>query len=175
MKPDPKNHLGRSITAAVTAAVLTHFATPRAYAVALTWDTTIAADAIITAGSGTWQDAAGNWNDGATSVGINWNNSASPLNSAKFQADDDLGTHVITVGGPISAGAGAVTALAGGMAFANSGYTLSATSAQTITVGTGTTTAYIDVASGKTATIGNNVAIAKGGTSGGLSCSAAEP
>jgi hypothetical protein len=47
-------------------------APPTAYAANLTWDTTIAADATITDGAGTWDVGTGNWNNGTTSSGINF-------------------------------------------------------------------------------------------------------
>jgi len=45
---------------------------PMVQAANLTWDTTIAADGVITDGAGTWTAGAGNWNNGSTSVGINY-------------------------------------------------------------------------------------------------------
>ena len=116
-------------------------------AAALTWDTVIAANGTIDAGSGTWLNGSGNWNNLTTSVGINWNN-ATP-DSATFGGAD--GTYTVTVGGAITSA---------GITFANSGYTLSAASAQTITLGS---SVNVSVAGGKSATIGNNVTATKVG------------
>jgi len=126
-------------------ALLAAFASlaPSVHAAALTWDTTIAADATITAGNGTWTNGAGNWGNGTTSVGINWNN-ATP-DSATFAGT--AGTYVVTLGGAISSGS---------LTFNASGYTLSAPSAQTIT-----STGNTNLASGVTATIGSNATITK--------------
>lgn len=140
--------------------------TGTAQAVALTWDTTIEADGIITAGSGTWSDGTGNWNNGTTSSGVNWNNTTP--DTATFAGGD--GTYAITVGSAISIGAGtdSLVLTDAGLNFANSGYTLSAASARTLTIGATTGGAFITVATGKTAIIGNNVALVKnGGASGG--------
>jgi fibronectin-binding autotransporter adhesin len=112
----------------------------------LTWDTTIAADGVITAGSGTWTNGAGNWNNGTTSSGINWNNTTP--DAALFAGTD--GAYDITLGGAITTNS---------LTFNNSGYSLIATSAQTITLGTG----GIAIASGKSATIGTNVTVTRTG------------
>lgn len=122
-----------------------------AYAASLTWDTTIAADGTITAGSGTWTNGSGNWNDGATSVGINWAN-ATPDDAIFAGAD---GTYAITIGGALTVNS---------LTFSNSGYTLSAVTAQTITAGSA-----ISVASGDSATIGSNVTVSR--PSGGYNIS----
>jgi Passenger-associated-transport-repeat len=126
-------------------ALLAAFASlaPSVHAAALIWDTTIAADATITAGNGTWTNGAGNWGNGTTSVGINWNN-ATP-DSATFAGS--AGTYVVTLGGAITSGS---------LTFNTSGYTLNAASAQTITSSGNTI-----LASGVTATIGSNATITK--------------
>ena len=155
-------HSSLAAALAVLAAFLTLLAAPSAFAAALTWDITPGDGATITPGSGTWLDLSGNWNNGV--MDTNWNN-ADP-DTATFSGAD--GAYTITVGGPITTGPGTATSLAGGLVFANSGYTLSASSAQKVTVGPGTAGAYIDVNSGSTATIGNSVTVAKGGTSGSL-------
>jgi len=129
---------------------------PSLKAVNLTWDTTTAADGVITAGSGTWTNAAGNWNNGTLSV--NW----SAADTATFAGAD--GAYTITVGGAITTAQGTNTA--GSLNFVNSGYTLSASSAQTITIGGAAN--FITVSAGKTATIGSNLSVVKGGTNGQL-------
>lgn len=111
---------------------------------ALTWDADTGTSGAQD-GSGTWTSGAGGWWDG--SANVNWNNATPDM--ATFGAGTD-GSYAITVGGAITCGTP--------LTFANSGYTLSAASAQTITIG-GTVT----VASGKTATIGNNVHLLRSG------------
>jgi autotransporter-associated beta strand protein len=118
-----------------------------ASAASLTWDAGIAADATITAGSGTWTDGAGNWNNGTTSDGINWSN-ATP-DAAIFGGT--AGTYAITVGGPISAAS---------LRFNTSGYTLSAASAFTITIGP-VAANNTTLASAVSASIGSNVTVTK--------------
>lgn len=148
------------------AAFLTLLAAPSAFAATNIWDITPGDGAVITPGSGTWLNGAGNWNDGITDV--NWNN-ATP-DSAMFGGAD--GTYAITVGGAITTANGSINALtnflAAGLVFTNSGYTLSASSAQKITVGSGASNAFIHVLSGTTTTIGNNVAVGKLAGTGSL-------
>jgi len=55
-----------------SAALAALLAIQSAHAANLTWDTTIAADATITNAAGTWTAGAGNWNNGTTSVGVNF-------------------------------------------------------------------------------------------------------
>ena len=127
-----------------------------AHAAALTWD----ADTVTTAaqdGSGTWTTGSAGWWNGTANV--NW----TAGDTATFGAGAD-GTYAITLGGAITTGAG--TQAAGALNFANSGYTLSAASPQQITTATGTS--IITVAPGKTAVIGSNVTVKKGGTSNAL-------
>jgi autotransporter-associated beta strand protein len=100
-------------------------------------------------GAGAWDATTANqWNDGTgTSGDTAWVNN----NNAIFGGAN--GTYAITVGAAISANT---------IAFANSGYTLSASSAQTISITTATsgdTTPQIQVASGTTNTIGNNILV----------------
>ena len=83
---------------------------------------------------------------------------------AIFGAGSD-GTYEITLGGDVTTGNGSYDGT-GGLDFANSGYTLSAASAQAVTVGTAAADAFVKVASGKTATIGNNVTVKKGNSGG---------
>jgi autotransporter-associated beta strand protein len=131
----------------------------------VTWDTTLAMNGIITAGSGTWNNLSGNWNNGSTSFGVNWSNT--DLDTATFQAGDDSGAYAVTAGGPITVGVG--TNARGGLNFLNSGYTLSAASAQTIELRRGSTgSGFIRVASGKTATVGNNITITRNDNFGNL-------
>jgi autotransporter-associated beta strand protein len=135
-----------SITVALSVALISHFATPGASAAALTWD----ADSVTPGaqdGGGTWTTGLGNWrNTSASTDNAVWSASDTPT----FGAGVD-GTYGVTVGGPITT--------VGNITFANSGYTLSAASAQTITLGSN-----ISVASGKSATIGTNVTITRAGS-----------
>ena len=117
------------------------------------WDTVAGNDSTITAGDGTWTTGGPNWNNGTTSV--NW----TAGDTATFQSSDDLGSYTITVGGAITTG-NAVSSLT----FANSGYTLKADTAQTITIGNANATSTIKVESGKTATLGDKLTVQKGGT-----------
>jgi len=121
------------------------------------WDVAQGDGATITAGSGTWTTGGPNWNTGsADSIWV----SGSTPDSAIFQAADDLGAHVVTVGGAIT------TAQTPGLTFSNSGFTLQATTAQAVTVGTNNTTCSLSVATGKTATIGDHVTVKKNSTAG---------
>lgn len=110
----------------------------------LTWDVTTGDGAAITPGSGIWDTIAGN---------SKWNNATSNIawaagNVAIFGGTD--GTYAITLGSSFSAQA---------MTFNNSGYTLGATSAQTLSL-TNSSGNLITVAAGKSATFGNNVTVA---------------
>lgn len=67
-----KSNSQPSIPVSLHLAFIAGFLPLATHAAPLIWDTTIAADAIITDGSGTWTTAAGDWNDGVTSVGIVW-------------------------------------------------------------------------------------------------------
>lgn len=137
-----------SITAgfAVLAALLTLFAaSPAANAANFLWDADNVTPGAQDGGGGTWQVGVGNWRNTSTSTdNQSWANGNTPT----FGAGTD-GTYAVTVGGPISLG--------GILTFANSGYTLSAASAQTITSGA---SGYdVSVSSGKSATIGDNVTV----------------
>jgi autotransporter-associated beta strand protein len=112
-----------------------------AQAASLTWD----------ANTGTTgaQDGSGTWNVGGPN---NWWTGSANANFAAndvptFGAGTD-GTYAITVGGSFTSGQP--------ITFNNSGYTLSAASARTITI-----SGPLTVASGKTATIGTNVTLSR--------------
>jgi autotransporter-associated beta strand protein len=141
MKPQFTNKFLGSITAAL----LTLFVTPAAQAAALTWS----------GGSGNWQDGiAGGWSAA-------WN-SATP-DSGSFTGAG--GT--VTLLGPITTLSGTAPTTFG-LNFAGTGdYTISAASAQTLTVGTGTTNAVVRVAAGRTAIIGANVTLQRSTGAGG--------
>jgi len=120
-----------------------------AAAVPFTWDTD-SGTAGAQDGSGTWDTSTANWlNSGGTDVV--WTNSAS--NQAIFGGgvDGADGAYAVTVGL-------GTTGAADSIVFNNSGYALSASTAQTITLSNSTAT--ISVANGKSATIGSNVTIA---------------
>lgn len=125
---------------AILLAAMAAWSSPHARAATYTWDgdtgTAGAQD-----GGGIWNTTNTNWlNAGINSV---WANA----NTATFGGGVD-GTYAVTV---------ALDPTATGLAFNNSGYTLSAAVAQTITVSS--TTAAIVLASGKLATIGSNVTV----------------
>ncbi len=109
---------------------------------ALTWDADPGSDGPQD-GSGTWMTGGTGWWDG--SANVNWTSG----DVATFGAGTD-GNYTITVEGPITS--------ATPLTFNNSGYTLSAESATTITLG-GT----ISVAAGKFATVGTNVEASRSG------------
>lgn len=119
------------------------------------WDVTQGDGANITAGSGLWTTGGPNWNTG--SADSTW---AATGDAATFQAADDLGSYTVTVGGAIT------TAQTPGLTFSNSGFTLQATTAQAVTVGTNNITCSLNVATGKSATIGDNVTVKKNSTAG---------
>ncbi|GAA5126374.1 autotransporter-associated beta strand repeat-containing protein [Luteolibacter yonseiensis] len=121
------------------------------------WDVTPGDGASVTAGSGTWLTDGPNWNTGTADS--TW----AAGDTATFQAADDLGTHVVTVGGPIATGQ---TVGVSSITFSNSGFILQAANARTITMGTANTDGFITIAAGKTATLGDHLTLKKGGTSG---------
>lgn len=121
------------------------------------WDIVQGDGGTITAGSGTWTTGGPNWNTG--SGDSSWISGSVP-DSAIFQAADDLGSHTITVGGAI------ITAQTPGLTFGNSGFTLQAATPQAVTVGTNNVTCSLNIAAGKTATIGDNVTVKKNSTAG---------
>jgi autotransporter-associated beta strand protein len=119
------------------------------------WDITQGDGVTITAGSGTWLTGGPNWNTG--SADSTW----AAGDTATFQAANDLGNHVVTVGGAITTGQ-SVPAIT----LSNSGFTLQATSAQIVTMGSATSDCSFSVAAGKTVTVGDNLTIRKGSTAG---------
>jgi autotransporter-associated beta strand protein len=126
------------------AALLVFAAAAHTKAATYTWD-----GDPLTAGA---QDGGGVWNPTNTnwiSAGSNtiWNNA----NDAVFGASVD-GSYAVSV---------ALNPTAVSLAFNNSGYTLSATGAQTITVtnSSNTTNGAINLVAGKTATIGSGVTV----------------
>lgn len=111
----------------------------------LTWDAGNTANgATIDPASGTWDTTSTFWNNGSSDVA--WTSA----NVAQFGGAD--GSYAITVGTAISAQ---------NLVFLNSGYVLSAGSAQTVTsTATGSGAApNVQVASGKTGSISNNVTV----------------
>ncbi|HEX7655277.1 MAG TPA: autotransporter-associated beta strand repeat-containing protein, partial [Verrucomicrobiae bacterium] len=122
-----------------------------AAAVNLTWDAGNTANgSTIDAASGTWDTTSLIWNNGTSDVA--WTSA----NGAKFGGTD--GAYTITLGSALTCT---------NLVFANSGYALAANSALALTInstGSGTTP-NLQVAGGKTATIGANVtAQVTGGT-----------
>lgn len=116
------------------------FPLPHASGAALVWDANLG---LIGAqdGSGTWETTANNWVNGAV------NGPWADTNDATFGAGAD-GTYAINVN---------LNPVATSLIFNNSGYSLSATAPQTITVSS--TGSSIVLSAGKTATIGSNVTV----------------
>ncbi len=116
-------------------------------AAALTWD--LSTTAGTQTGDGTWSTSVPNWSSDGTTL-VNWSqtNATTGSNTATFGGVD--GTYAITLGGDVAAQS---------LTFNNSGYTLDAASAQTLTV-TNAGSGVITVASGKSATIGNGATVA---------------
>ena len=115
------------------------------HAADFTWDNSNAAGIQVPA-AGTWTNGGAGWTTGGTTL-VNW----AAANVAVFGGAD--GTYAVTVGGSFSAQK---------ISFVNSGYTLSAASAQVITLtsSAGTTTLpQLAVIGGKSATIGSNVTV----------------
>jgi len=130
--------------------LLTH----SSYAAVLHWDSdadaAIGTPAKTTAGSGTWNAANTNWNLAGTAV----SDSAWVSGSDAVFAGSD-GTYAITVASALNVS---------NLTFSNSGYTLSAASALNLTNTVANNT--LTVASGATATIGNNVTLTNGFNNG---------
>jgi Passenger-associated-transport-repeat len=117
---------------------------------AFTWD------AGNTTNGGTINPADGTWNNVLTNSA--WNDSLAnvpwdPTREAIFGGAD--GTYAITVGENISVRT---------LSFANSGYTLSATAARTVTIPQSPGPVRLALAAGKTATVGTNVSVIGGFT-----------
>lgn len=114
---------------------------------AITWDVTSGDGATVTSGSGSWNTTAGNavWNNGSTNVVWSQTSGTVGTNTAVFAGSS--GTHAISVETAI-----ATTALT----FSTSGYTLSAPSAQTLTI---SGTPVFTLGSGVSATIGSNLTV----------------
>ncbi len=123
-----------------------------AFAASLTWDADLGT-AGAQDGSGVWTTGSAGWT--GTSGNVNW----ATGDQATFGSGTN-GTYAITVGGPISTAAG--NNVLGGLNFLNSTYTLSAASAQTITLEPAAGATGVIRVTG-TAVIGNNVTVAKGG------------
>jgi autotransporter-associated beta strand protein len=111
-------------------------------AAVLTWDIDASDGAAITPGSGTWDLSTPNWNNGSGNVA--WTNVAGTNGADAAFAGAD-GNYSVNVASAINAN---------NLTFSNSGYMLSAAAPTTITLA-----GNLNVASGKTATIGNNVTI----------------
>jgi fibronectin-binding autotransporter adhesin len=111
---------------------------PDARGAAFVWDSNLGTTGAQD-GSGTWNTTTTNWVNGG--VNVLWADG----NDATFGAGID-GSYAVGL---------ALNPNATSLIFNNSGYTLSAAAAQTITVSSAT--ASISLAPGKTATIGNNV------------------
>lgn len=114
----------------------------------LTWDAGNTGNgAVIDPADGTWDTNAGNpaWNNAGVNVGWSQTSPTAATNAAVFAGTD--GTYTVTVGAALATQS---------LTFSNSGYTLAAASAQTIT-----NNGNITVATGKTATIGANVTISR--------------
>ena len=126
--------------ASISSLVLLLAGAQSARAVDFYWDATLTAGT-SGSGSGTWTTALPNswWNGVASSTFTSANTS-----KAIFGGTD--GTYAVTVAGPLTIS---------DLTFNNSGYTLSAATAQAITAGAGTSNTTI--ATAKSATIGSNI------------------
>ncbi len=127
-------------------------ALPPVSAAVLTWDSADATNgSIIDPGSGTWNTLAGNlvWNNAGVNETWTQTSGTSALHSAVFGGTD--GTYEINVDAAIAASA---------LTFNNSGYTLSATAARTLTLTANP--GNLTLAADKTATIGNNLTVISG-------------
>ncbi len=126
-------------------------------AATLTWDSGDTGNgSTIDPAAGTWDTTAGNlsWNNAGTNVAWTQTSPTAALNAAIFGGAD--GTYGITIGGGLATQS---------VRFQNSGYTLSAASAQTIRVGNSSgNNTVVTVDAGKTATIGANVTVQQAGT-----------
>lgn len=117
-----------------------------ATAAAYTWDLTTTAG--TQTGDGIWSVTDTNWSTNGTTLSAWLQTSATvALHTAAFAGAD--GTYAITLGGNVAAQK---------LTFTNSGYTLSAASAQTVAL-TETGSGVVSVASGKSATIGSNARV----------------
>ncbi|MHA3774911.1 beta strand repeat-containing protein [Verrucomicrobiota bacterium sgz303538] len=121
-----------------------------AHAANYTWDTVSGDGAAITPGSGIWDLSASNqtWNNAGTNVSWTQTNATTALHSAIFGGSD--GNYTITLGAALAAQS---------LTFNNSGYTLTAPSPTTLTLGG----SAISIAAGKSATIGSNVTLSRTG------------
>lgn len=116
-------------------------------AAAYTWD--LSTTAGTQTGSGVWSTSDANWSANGTTLTAWLQTSATAsLHTATLAGAD--GTHAITLGTDVAAQS---------ITFSNSGYTLGAASARTLTL-TNVGNAVISVASGKAATIGSNATVA---------------
>lgn len=156
-KQDPAWSRIRSALVTSLAVVSVLAANSRALGATYYWDfdgdATIGVPPASTAGSGTWNTGNINWNlNGSAGSDVAWVNGS----DAVFAGSD--GTYAISLGNTLSVG---------NLVFNNSGYTLSAASAQSLsnTVGNNSVT----VSGGKTATIGNNVTFTNGFNNGVVS------
>jgi autotransporter-associated beta strand protein len=120
------------------------------YAAALSWDTN-SGIAGNQGGAGTWDLAANNWLNAGINVAWTQTNATTALHTATFGGgvDGAVNAYDITLGTNLAAQT---------LTFSNTGYRLTAASATNLTlnnVGNG----VISVASGKSASIGNNAAV----------------
>lgn len=120
------------------------------HAATYTWDTN-SATAGFQAGSGTWSTSSNNWHNGTTS-GQPWQQTSGTVslhNAVLAGTDAAANTYSISLSSALAAGT---------LTFSNTGYQLTAASAQTLAL-TAAGNAVVAVAGGKTATIGSNVTV----------------
>lgn len=147
MKSNRKNRL-------LLAAVTLTLTAPSAFAAALTWDTTSADGATISAASGNWNTTAGNsvWNNGTSNVIWSQTSTTDGSNTATFAgADGTTDQYVITLAAQMAAES---------ITFSNTGYKITGSTlalivspAVTGPPAVAAVNGAITVASGKTATI----------------------
>ncbi len=113
----PKKHHPQLRHSLVALGLVTAAISPAAHAANFTWDITGGDGAAITPGSGAWNATATNWNNGSTNVP--W----AAANVAIFGGAD--GTYAVDLGAALSVQA---------LTYNNSGYTIGATTPNTLTV-----------------------------------------
>ncbi len=135
--------LSRTAARALLVTLSALWAAPVAHAQSLTWDTVSGDGAAITAGSGTWDLATANWNDGVGNV--LWTQNPT-TNSAIFAGTDGaVDSYAVTLG---------TTVATSNLTFNSSGYLITGSP---LAITNGAANGPITVAAGKTATINSTI------------------
>ena len=136
-------HSSLAAPLAVLTALLALWAAPAAHTAALTWDTVSGNGATIDPGSGAWDLATANWNDGVGNV--LWTQSPT-TNSAIFAGTDGaVDSYVITLGTPMATS---------NLTFNSTGYQITGS---TLAITNGAANGPITMAAGKTNTINSTL------------------